>query len=422
MKRLPLSKVEYQFQNEEHHFETKCHGNDKKGISSYMRTQKSTLNALRMEVEQKKPRVALDSVSERFGGITGGSSSASLPRNISQAYNSIKQVTTKFNKSQESGSIDGYMSLILTCKDQMKDPKTAYIQKVLLAPEPMVVLANEQQLDDVVKFCTNPIKFCVFQADPTFDLGNFSVTTTQYEHLLLLDRRSGKPPAMVGPLLIHQRKGKESYKVLTEFIAEKRNAFRKLCSYGTDGEENLVAAFRETAPSSCHLRCFLHFKNNLKEKMKKIGMDEANRKLVCADIFGQQVGSVFEEGAVDSDDEEEFYVRLESLKNAWIQRIGEKGENIYKWFMKYKAKHMAENMLKPVRIKAGLGTPPTTFVTNRVECINALLKLETNRKSLDISHFADRAKELVERQQRNVRWAIVGMNIYYVQGKHQNLF
>ena len=65
------------------------------------------------------------------------------------------------------------------------------------------------QMKDIDKFCTYARHFSVFQVDPTFDLRRFSITATQYKHLLLVNRQSGKHPVMVGPLLVHQKK--ESY-------------------------------------------------------------------------------------------------------------------------------------------------------------------------------------------------------------------
>ena len=43
-----------------------------------------------------------------------------------------------------------------------------------------------------------------------------------------------------------------------------------------------------------------------------------------ADIFGQQEGVRGEEGIVDSEDEEEFQARLETLSNVWSERLGMK--------------------------------------------------------------------------------------------------
>ena len=67
-------------------------------------------------------------------------------------------------------------------------------------------------------------------------------------------------------------------------------AFKGLKSFGTDGEKGLGNAFSETCPSAIQLRCFIHFKKNLTEYTRKIGIDQFNQIQVCADLLGQQVG------------------------------------------------------------------------------------------------------------------------------------
>jgi len=132
------------------------------------------------------------------------------------------------------------------------------------------------------------------QIDPTYDLGEFYVTTTQYEHLLLLSRRTGVHPAMLCPILIHQKKEKETYQSLSQYLCTTRPVLKDLKAFGTDGELGLSLAFADSCHSAIHLRCFIHFQNNLKEHMKMVGIDEANARLVCADLIGQQIGKNFE--------------------------------------------------------------------------------------------------------------------------------
>ena len=73
-------------------------------------------------------------------------------------------------------------------------------------PEPAILLASECQLHDVSRFCCDRFEYCVLTVDPTFSLGNFDVTLTTYRHLLLECSRSKKPPVMIGPTLIHNKK------------------------------------------------------------------------------------------------------------------------------------------------------------------------------------------------------------------------
>ena len=60
------------------------------------------------------------------------------------------------------------------------------------SPEPAFVLARDQQLDDLVRFCAIPDDFSVLTVDPTFNLGDFDVTPTTYRHHLLISTRSSK--------------------------------------------------------------------------------------------------------------------------------------------------------------------------------------------------------------------------------------
>ena len=77
-------------------------------------------------------------------------------------------------------SSDTYASLTLKCNEQTKNVELAFVRKVECAPEPVVYLMNDKQLKDIEKFSINEVKFDVFQINPTFNLGEFSVTTTQY--------------------------------------------------------------------------------------------------------------------------------------------------------------------------------------------------------------------------------------------------
>ena len=82
---------------------------------------------------------------------------------------------------------------------------------------------------------------------------------------------------------------------------------------------------------------------------------------------------------------------------------------------------MRRHILKPVRIKAGLGNPyPERFSTNRVESINSLLKLETNG-SLPVDECVKKIRELVNRQKRNIENAIIGKGPYDIHPNYKSV-
>ena len=172
-----------------------------------------------------------------------------------------------------------------------------------------------------MKFCTKD-NFSILQIDPTFNIGSFSVTCTQYENLNLLSRRSGVHPVMVGPIMIHQQKTLEAYKTFPRFLIDQEKELENLRFYGTDGEENLSDAFQSVFKKSKHIRCFIHFEKNIDRKLVKIGVDSCNSKILKADLLGQQIGATFHEGIVDSDSEEEFEARFLNLKINWENLLG----------------------------------------------------------------------------------------------------
>ena len=71
-----------------------------------------------------------------------------------------------------------------------------FVGGVTASPEPMCLLATNQQLSDLTHFATNLNKFCVISIDPTFSLGDFSVTCISYRNLLITDTHTGESPIL----------------------------------------------------------------------------------------------------------------------------------------------------------------------------------------------------------------------------------
>ena len=209
-------------------------------------------------------------------------------------------------------SSDPYASLTLKCKEKAKNVELAFVRKVECAPEPIIYLMNEKQLEDIEKFSTNEVKFGVYQIDPIFNLGEFSVTTTQYEHLLLVNRISGQPPVIAGPIMIHQKKERITYRAFAYFTASLKPKLRSIRAFGIDDEAILYNALKDEYPNAHHLLCSVYFKNNIKDHQHRIGVDEANIRLILSDLFGEQIGTRFEEGIVDAENEVDFEERLGS--------------------------------------------------------------------------------------------------------------
>ncbi len=70
--------------------------------------------------------------------------------------------------------------------------------------------------------------------------------------------------------------------------------------------------------------------------------------------------------------------------------------SFYSWFVKFHAKTVVVNMLKPVRSAAGLRDPTGEFCTNDSEAINSALKQFLNFKKSDWPMFNEKVKEFVQ--------------------------
>ena len=95
------------------------------------------------------------------------------------------------------------------CK--LQDGEDKFVRTVTACPKLMCLLFPDQQLDDLVCFCTNSDEFYVVTIDPTFSLGDHSVTCITYRNLLVTDTCTGQSPSMLGPMFVHQSKSFEVY-------------------------------------------------------------------------------------------------------------------------------------------------------------------------------------------------------------------
>ena len=99
-------------------------------------------------------------------------------------------------------------------------------------------------------------------------------------------------------------------------------------------------------------------------------------------------------------------VGSDTLQSVWKERHGEKGLQFHSWFVNRKAKLVKNKMLRPVRIRAGLGNPPKPFFTNRVECGNSMISSETGHTKSAVDKFVAHVQGLSKRQALSKRRAL----------------
>lgn len=224
----------------------------------------------------------------------------------------------------------------------------------------------------MVRFCVSPSSFSILTVDPTFNLGEFDVTLTTYQHQLLISARSGNSPVMIGPVMIHYHKTFHTYLSFAATLIGLRRQLVGLRAFGTDEEKALADEF--------YLTCFNHCRRNIKAQLQNRNYPEADVKEILDDIFGCQKGSVFCEGLVDSATEGEFSQKLETLDSRWdgIQKASGACTGFFDWFVHNKSSPIVTTMLKSVREEAGLGSPPESFTTNASETVNSITTQSSN--------------------------------------------
>lgn len=169
-----------------------------------------------------------------------------------------------------------------------------FVRIVTASPEPMCILATNSQLKDLERSSTNCNSFSIISIDPTFSLGDFSVTCITYRHLLLKDHRTGEPPIMLGPVFVHQRKTSETYHFFSSSLITLMPSLDKLLAFGTDGENSLGMAFEQQFKYAIHLQCFRHLIQNIKRKLTyDIGLKEDEESKILSHIFGKVRSNIF---------------------------------------------------------------------------------------------------------------------------------
>ena len=253
---------------------------------------------------------------------------------------------------------------MMMCKEsEGRKNEDAFVRQVNAAPYPMMCLTFDWTLHDLAQFCTNPKNFSILGVDPTFDLGDFDVTVTTYCHLMLELKGSSHPkhPVFLGPLFVHLRKNFEAYHFFASTLVSKCPELRCIQCFGTDGEEALSKALSTVFPSAEHIRFFLHFRGNIESKLHSLHIPNVVMKEF---VLGNP--AALELGLADAESIDKLDVMIDSLESIWNQRGKpfNSPPTFHSWFVENERDVVAHNMIRPLREKAGLGSPPQPYYTN----------------------------------------------------------
>ena len=395
---LNLLLIQYYFTGEEHSIVKLPHGNSK-SVTPYKRTQGSVMNRLKDLCTKMDSVATMETIDSDVGDIVGQTSSGSRLRNI-------RQVTNARRKLRLDGGCKSQLAEAMEmCKTGIGSKGIAFVRSVIAAPEPMCILTTDRQLDEMVRNCTDPSHFVTLGVDPTFKLGPFYATPTVFPLRMLVSKQTGKSPAFLGPVLIHQSQKFSSYYYFASQIIGLKRQLKDVRAIGTDGESALYDAFKSAFPSAVHLRCFNHVKQNIENKLRSLNLPLHVMKEITRDIFGLSLPTERQLCLVDSQNEIDFKEKLAALKPIWDQleiqnRLCQKHKTVtpefHRWFVQEKSQMMTKCM-----IREGMG--------------------RTDFKPHDIRPFVDKVFELVQAQESLLRKAVIRCDRWRFREEYRHL-
>lgn len=318
----------------------------------YFPTLPSTSEDIKKKCMSYSPKEVVSSIDNSAGGIIDATYPGQLPRNEQQVSNFKRRVpiSTGQKLSDHSESNELYSIML---QAHLEDRNKSFIRDVKAYPEPAIVLATEQQLLDLERFCCDSTDFCILTVDPTFSLGDYDVTPTTYRHLMLSSKRTCKPPVMLGPTMIHYRKNFSTYKFFASCMIGWNRNLVGLRALGTDGEKPLFDAFLHEFKSAVHLTCFNHVRRNIKHKLHDAKIPDDVQTEILNDIFGQKMGSTLLTGLVDLSSRYSFEEKLSTLLIKWKQHDMDNDEGpvslFCSWFRTNKEEVIRDTMNKEQR-------------------------------------------------------------------------
>jgi hypothetical protein len=407
--------VQYYFKGPVIPVMVKPHGNSSRS-KPFFRTSETAKDEVRQLAASHTPSQAISVMTAQHGGEVHITGSSTVARDQMQVKN--------FRRTSGSKDTNALHAVMLECK-LAQGKADAFVRDVKAAPEPMAVCYSDWQILDIKRFCTDPDEFTVMCADTTYNLGDFYVTPLSYKHIMLEDIRTGKPPVLPGPVLVHQQMKFTSFNYFASSLIDADKSLRYVQAFGTDGDTNLSDALSHCFPFATVLRCFIHFERNMYDKLRELNIPKKVADEFVRDVMGFRIDDTYQKGLVDCASVSEFDQQLARLEIVWNERekpfSGASDPRFYHYFKQYKADAVRYNMLTGVREAAGLGSPPSIFTTNMSESLNYIIKQHVQYKSSEWPEFNSNLKRLVDAKREEVIRALSGRGQYRLQPQYSHL-
>ncbi|XP_052778803.1 uncharacterized protein LOC128216276 [Mya arenaria] len=231
------------------------------------------------------------------------------------------------------------------------------------------------------------------------------VTVTCYKQLSVNRQKTDEPPIFVGPLFIHDSSDFETYVNFFDHIRNKLvNVSLDSLVIGTDDEKAMVKAITTSFPSSTHVLCTGHLRQNAKQRLVDDAVTLADRNYILNKIFGP-------DGIVSADDSICYDEKCDELG----RHLATVSNKFHKYFVDRLEPILKTKVNHPVRHDL-IGA---NWTNNNCESINHVLKQLIDWKSKSLTDLIDAIHRLVRGQFAELRSAIIGTGEFRLAPTHE---
>ena len=389
---------------------TKPHGNSTKSSSEYVRTHPKTLIQIqeRCRNSKMKPR----GVYQEFN-LDACKDDNDKPRNRKQVENVARRMVEVSGTSTNNIADE----MITLCSRLTEDD---FVQVVHFAKghTPCVFMYTDQQIGDLRIACgkdTPPELRSVLAIDRTFNFSSLYVTLTVYKQKKVTRKSSSEAPVFIGPMMLH---GDGKFATYLSFFSHLCGALNRDMSTsefriqdsvitGSDEEIVFVRAVETAFPSSRHLYCTIHCKDNVRHHLTSIGVATKIRENILCCLFGADSLEM-------AGDEEAFDNRVAEL----MQYLRQQNIDAVDYIQNRIIPKIANNC----RMKwAESWIGQQQWTNNNCESANHVLKMAVDWKPKRLTDLVDHLRDLVRLQFSDLKRSLCGLGEFQLTpafGKH----
>ena len=221
-----LIMLQYVFDGDPSSIEVKPHGRAEKNPHPFFTTASGTQMKISNKVSSSMgPSSIYDQLYQEARDVLSRKASADVPRSIDQVKYERKKLQNQHKKDQ--------LAELISLSNN------GFVRNVQVGQGVRTVLATKEQLADVVRFCSNPEDYGIFGIDVTYNIGDFYVTTTTYEHLALIDKATGNHPVFLGPMMVHTDEKQETFHYFASTMREVNSDIENILFVGSDQQRSI---------------------------------------------------------------------------------------------------------------------------------------------------------------------------------------